>query len=409
MPKRTNTTNDSTATDVSTNPATVAVAVPPLDKKSRQLLAALAELGEATAGGLAEQVGIAYSTATPRLRKLNSYGLAEPTKAGNGQTVWHLTETGRDHAAAGNTGPADEDDVADGAAMPESATVDAGSDPVPSAEPPAESVTALPADIFDELTDGMNVDAEPVSPNLAEALTEALDGPAGEPREVPAAGEGVPDQAEEAEPDADASGAVSAGSAEEGTDLPIVPDSVTDGSGDEDEVADATSADGSAAAETADGGAAEPVPVDGTSSTETGEADARDADSTGTDQTDQTDTDTDTDTANESAPAADADGTRPIRRAPGDLDRAILPILRSQPDNVFKVGELCKLINNAEEGTGVPKASPGAVVLAAQRLVKRQQAILAVEKPASFQLLPGATAEPATGTEPAETVTAASP
>src|SRR5205814_2360232 len=83
---------------------------------------------------------------------------------------------------------------------------------------------------------------------------------------------------------------------------------------------------------------------------------------------------TDSDTATEPAPAADAGGTRPIRRAPGDLDRAILRILHSQPDNVFKVGELCKLINKAEEGAGVPKASPGAVVLAAQRLVKRQPA-----------------------------------
>jgi hypothetical protein len=56
---------------------------------------------------------------------------------------------------------------------------------------------------------------------------------------------------------------------------------------------------------------------------------------------------------------------------------------------VFKVGELSKLINRAEEGAGVSKASPGAVVLAAQRLVARQQAILAVEKPVSFQFLPG--------------------
>jgi hypothetical protein len=251
---------------------------------------------------------------------------------------------------------------------------------VPSAEPPAESVTVLPPDVFDELADGTNAAAEAVSPDLAEALTEALDGPAGEPHEVPAAEQDAPDQADPA--------AESVGG--------------DDGSGgDEDAAADATSADASTPAETAGDGAAAPGPDDATSGIETDDADLHDTDGTGTGHAA---------TATEPVPAADAGGTRPIRRAPGDLDRAILRILQAQPDNVFKVGELCKLINKAEEGTGMPKASPGAVVLAAQRLVKRQQAILAVEKPASFQFLPGATAEPATDPQPkpAETVTAVS-
>ena len=47
------------------------------------------------------------------------------------------------------------------------------------------------------------------------------------------------------------------------------------------------------------------------------------------------------------------------------------------------------------------KASPGAVVLACQRLVTKGKAVLAVEKPASFHLATATAAmaaDPATGT-----------
>ena len=51
-----------------------------------------------------------------------------------------------------------------------------------------------------------------------------------------------------------------------------------------------------------------------------------------------------------------------------------------------------KLIDKANKGQDVSKASPGAVVLACQRLVTKGKAILAVEKPATFQLVPADTA-----------------
>jgi hypothetical protein len=89
-----------------------------------------------------------------------------------------------------------------------------------------------------------------------------------------------------------------------------------------------------------------------------------------------------------------------VRRPSGSLDKAILAILQARPDMVFKVGELCRLINKAEEGTGTSPASPGAVVLAGQRLVARQLAMLAVEKPASFQLLPGTAEHTAAAAQP---------
>ncbi|GIJ65070.1 hypothetical protein Vau01_125860 [Virgisporangium aurantiacum] len=300
--------------------------MPPLDEKSQQLLAALAELGEETAGNLARHVGIAYPTTTPKLRKLNSYGLAETRKAGNGQTVWCLTDTGRKHAAQGS--PAEK--VADVTAVPDSITPDGGAESVPPVE--SQVVSVLPSDVFDELTDGTNIDAGRVLPHHVEALTVALDGTAGEPREVPDTGENQADQADRAVE-------------------PVAGSGTGSGTG----------------------------PVQATADTE-------------------------------AVPAADATGSRPVRRAAGDLDRAILAILQARPDMAFKVSELCNLINKAEEGTGLPKASPGAVVLAGQRLVKRRQAILAVERPVSFQFLPGAAAQPAaTGTqpEPAKTVTAA--
>jgi hypothetical protein len=75
------------------------------------------------------------------------------------------------------------------------------------------------------------------------------------------------------------------------------------------------------------------------------------------------------------------------RRASGTLDGAVLDILEAEPQRGFKVSELCKRIDAANQGQDVSKASPGAVVLAAQRLVGKGRAVLAVEKPATFRLV----------------------
>ncbi|SRR6266545_6480956 len=103
------------------------------------------------------------------------------------------------------------------------------------------------------------------------------------------------------------------------------------------------------------------------------------------------------DPAHEDDPRADAPATPPqpepagpakARRASGTLDGAVLDILEPHPDRGFKVSELCKLIDKANEGSDAAKASPGAVVLAAQRLARKGKAVLVVEKPATFQLAP---------------------
>ncbi len=88
------------------------------------------------------------------------------------------------------------------------------------------------------------------------------------------------------------------------------------------------------------------------------------------------------------APAApEPAGPAKARRASGTLDGAVLDILEPHPQRGFKVSELCKLIDQANEGSDAAKASPGAVVLAAQRLVCKGKAVLVVEKPATFQWL----------------------
>jgi hypothetical protein len=74
------------------------------------------------------------------------------------------------------------------------------------------------------------------------------------------------------------------------------------------------------------------------------------------------------------------------RRAPGTLRGAILDVLEANPNQGYKVSELCKLIDKANEGTGAKKASAGAVNNAALKLVGTGRAVLAVEKPVTFAL-----------------------
>lgn len=60
-----------------------------------RVLAALAELGETTAAAIAEHVGIAYSTTTPKLRAWENTGQAERFRTDDGHTLWRLTAAGR--------------------------------------------------------------------------------------------------------------------------------------------------------------------------------------------------------------------------------------------------------------------------------------------------------------------------
>ncbi|GIJ08440.1 MarR family transcriptional regulator [Micromonospora andamanensis] len=90
-------------------------------------------------------------------------------------------------------------------------------------------------------------------------------------------------------------------------------------------------------------------------------------------------------------PATRTDGrAASIRRGKGSLRGAVLDILEAHPERAYKISELCKLIDAANVGTDARKASAGAVVNAADKLVNDGMAVRTVEKPATFQLAPAA-------------------
>jgi hypothetical protein len=106
--------------------------VPPAHSAIR-VLAALAELGEATAAEVAEQAGLGYSTTTPKLRAWEDSGQAE-RRTDDGRTLWRLTPAGRAATAA----PTDRHSTTDGTA------IDAPAPDIGAAEPPA--APAAPAE-----------------------------------------------------------------------------------------------------------------------------------------------------------------------------------------------------------------------------------------------------------------------
>ncbi|MFG1842891.1 MarR family transcriptional regulator [Micromonospora sp. NPDC049175] len=99
------------------------------------------------------------------------------------------------------------------------------------------------------------------------------------------------------------------------------------------------------------------------------------------------------DTVASSSPseAPSASGGAKPRRTKGSLRGAILDVLEAQPGQPFKTSQLCKAIDQANEGTDSAKASAGAVVNAVHKLVTDGVAIQVAEKPATFQLAPTTT------------------
>ncbi|MBM0258506.1 helix-turn-helix domain-containing protein [Micromonospora sp. 4G55] len=91
-----------------------------------------------------------------------------------------------------------------------------------------------------------------------------------------------------------------------------------------------------------------------------------------------------TDAVDTAAPQAPRSGNR---RAGGSL-RAVLDVLEAHPQRQFKTGELCRLIDAANDGSRAAKASAGAVANAAIKLVAAGLAVQTVDRPATFQLAP---------------------
>ncbi|MER7894293.1 MarR family transcriptional regulator [Micromonospora sp. NPDC094482] len=70
-----------------------------------KVLAALGELGEATASAVAERAGLGYSTTTAKLRAWEQTGQTEKLPADGNRTVWRLTAAGRTTTATSGLPP----------------------------------------------------------------------------------------------------------------------------------------------------------------------------------------------------------------------------------------------------------------------------------------------------------------
>ncbi|MGS2619308.1 MarR family transcriptional regulator [Micromonospora sp. LZ34] len=247
-----------------------------------KVLAALAELGEATAAAVAAHTELAYSTTTSKLRAWESSGQAERIRTDDGHTLWRLTAAGRAATA-----------------------------------PTPESGVQTPAD------PGENPSVELASPDGHGRKGDDL--PAATPDEQQAAG------ADQKEPPA--------GELE------------------------------SVARPTDDA----PTPT------------SADTDTAGAPPTDPTPDQAPTTSDSAQAPQAE-DRPPNARRAGGSLRGAVLDVLQAHPDRQYRVGELCRLIDAANAGTGAAKASAGAAANALAKLVIAGKVVQTVERPATFQL-----------------------
>jgi DNA-binding transcriptional ArsR family regulator len=312
------------------NPSTSTAAMPQPAPSVAKVLAALHRLGGATAAAIATEAGLGYSTTTPKLRSLETAGLAESTRSDTGRSLWRLTDAGRVQAEQGG----DHDQ--------------SGSEPFPS----AAAATDAPA------SDA----AAPQGPHGGDA--QETGGATGQNHDQRSAAANPTD----GRPDAAQPASLAPGDGEAPQDDAREPDNTgtdDDRSTAEPEVPTATDGTNPAAA-----------------ALTTGESDAgMAADSTTGDPAEEGSPTVPP--AAEPAREAPEAGTR---RASGTLRGAILDILEANPGKGYKVSELCKLVDRANEGTGAKKASAGAVHNAAVKLVGTGQAVLAAEKPATFAL-----------------------
>lgn len=270
-------------TDSTKNPTTL-----------ERVLAALAELGPATAARISEVVGIAYPTTTAKLRELESAGYAERLRTEQRTTLWQVTETGKAAVASVTAG---------------STSMQA---PSPSDDQAGESQQR--ADLHPE------AEPEPGS---------------GAPIEDPAPGSPPTDQQ-------------GGDSAETGPASPTPPQ-----------------APGPDVA-----GGSEPMPELETNST--------------------------TEAVHQTPALPEGAGTGPQerdgrrkssqpRRRKGELREEVLALLQGNPGTAYKVGEICKLINQSRDGEQINKASAGAVANALDKLAMAGSVMRVDTKVATYQ------------------------
>lgn len=309
-----------------------------------RVLAALADLGEATAAGIAEHAGLGYSTTTPKLRTWEHTGQAERVRTDDGRTLWRLTAAGR--AATATThdrrDPADAPaaTAADRPAAADAAALAGG--PLPEAAPdePAAPPTVAVHDtaVAANRTDSPDPVADPDRDTAdgPTAITEPVTG------QSAAVGTGTPADIEPGViPDVGSHpGAIQALGDDASNGQPPAANDVQGGPTDQQTGAPADEPGGAPTA-----GGTGPGPTDG-------------------------------------------DAHVPERRSPGSMRAAVLDVCEADPERQFKVGELCRLIDAANAGTGAKKASQGAVYNAATKLAAAGTLTLTVDRPATFQLTP---------------------
>ncbi|KAB1929602.1 MarR family transcriptional regulator [Micromonospora sp. ALFpr18c] len=325
----------STPTNTTTDTAATAQPAPSVAK----VLAALHRLGEATAAAIATEAGLGYSTTTPKLRALETGGLAEPTRSDTGRSLWRLTDTGRAHAEQGEHGQPAPEPAARATDTPGTAAEHG-----PRGDDTQDSEEAA----------GQDHDQRPAAEVPAEGEPDAI-----QESTSPAPGgvEAAPDEAAEAEDTETHDGDDDDRSTAE-PEVPVATDDTDPATGT------------TPAANEADAGPATPdCPPVGTATDST----------TGDPATEVPAAPPVTEAAGEAAQPS-------TRRTSGTLRGAILDILEANPGQQYKVSELCKLVDRANEGTGAKKASAGAVHNAAVKLVGIGRAVLAAEKPATFAL-----------------------
>jgi len=305
------------------------------DSGIEAVTAAVGRLGgvdaAATAADIAADAGMAYSTTNKKLRALRDAGRAVSFDGPDNRTLWRLANaTGTAVAAA------DQPDQDCGQTVPVP----------PPAEPAAAGpdVTVVPAQLFDQLTgEPTDATADTAVADLSDQRPEALDSPAGQSAVVPADAQAEPDD----NPDDAEGGPVGPPEEEQPTGIQAGPSGTAGPDG-------APAAPAAGAASHPDTGVA------------TDQAPGRAADQ----------------------PSAEQPAPATVRRAAGSLPGAILNILADHPDQQYSIGELCKLINEASQGTGVAIASRGAVANAATKLVGQRRVEQTVERPATYQLAP---------------------
>jgi DNA-binding MarR family transcriptional regulator len=284
----------------------------------QRVLTALAELGPVTATKVGESIGIAYPTTTSKLRELESTGHAERVRIDQRTTLWQLTDAGKAAAASLTTGttsvegppdPSAPDDDAASAESGQQANPHPEAEPQPGAEPLSQEPGEPPVGTSEPQTDSAAEIGRVVPAPTLPTGTAATD----------ACG---PEAEQEADPDPQSDAAESVGTVQ---DPPTGEPPAGEHTGE-------TRPDSAVGAEQQT-----PAPDEGTEAS-TKEGDGR---------------------------------RRPAqpRRRKGELRDEVLALLRRNPDTAYKVGEICRLINQAHDGTAVNRASAGAVANALDKLV----------------------------------------